>query len=105
MKTLKDRNTVKISVAAYEQMRDEIFQTALGDGAKQGIAICLIALERTLGWRKKRLERIVESADEILHWPDIFGKDVTGDDAIGYLRKEYGIDLDALDLEVKSDSN
>ena len=61
MKTLKDRNTVKISVAAYEQMRDEIFQTAL--------------------------------------------RDVTGDDAISYLRKEYNIDIDILDLEVKSDSN
>lgn len=34
MKTLKDRNTMKISVTAYEQMRDEIFQTALGDGAR-----------------------------------------------------------------------
>lgn len=105
MKALKDRNTVKISVTAYEQMRDEIYQVALADGAKQGVAICLIALEKMLGWRKKRLERIVESADEILHWPDIFGKDVTGDDAISYLRKEYGIDLDALDLEVKIDKN
>lgn len=105
MKTLKDRNTVKISVAAYEKMRDEVYQVALADGAKQGIAICLIALERTLGWRKKRLERIVESADEILHWPDIFGKDVTGDDAISYLRKEYDIDLDELEVNVKYDKN
>lgn len=103
MKTLKDRNTMKISVTAYEQMRDEIFQTALGDGAKQGIAICLIALERTLGWRKKRLERVVECANEILHWPDVFGKDVTGDDAISYLRKEYDIDIDELKIEVKYD--
>lgn len=103
MKTLADRNMVKISAATYKQMRDEIFQTALGDGAKQGIAICLIALERTFGWRKKRLERIVESADEILHWPDVFGKDVTGDDAISYLRKEYDIDIDELKIEVKYD--
>lgn len=98
MKALKDRNTVKISVTAYEQMRDEIYQVALADGAKQGVAICLIALEKMLGWRKKRLERVVENVDEILSWPDVFGKDVTGDDAISHLKNEYGIDLDELNM-------
>lgn len=96
---------MKISVTAYEQMRDEIYQVALADGAKQGIAICLIALEKMLGWRKKRLERVVENVDEILSWPDVFGKDMTCDDAISYLRKEYDIDLDELEVNVKYDKN
>ena len=38
--------------------------------------------------------------DDLLHLPQIFGHDVTAYDAIAYLRKTYGIDVDQLDVQV-----
>ena len=54
--------------------------------------------EQAFGWRKVRLERVYGVVDELLHLPQIFGHDVTADDAIAYLRKTYGIDVDRLDV-------
>ena len=45
MKARKDRYAVSISAQQYEQMRREATQDALRDGARQGIAVCMIALE------------------------------------------------------------
>lgn len=78
MKALKDRNTVKISVAAYEKM---------------------------LGWKRKRLARFTENVNELLQLPDIFGKYLTGGDVIDYMKKSYGIDIDELEVNVKYDKN
>ena len=94
MNTRKDRYAVRISESSYIEMQEQ----ALRDGAKQGIAVALVALEKALGWRKIRLERVYSVVDELLHLPQIFGHDVTADDAIAYLRKTYGIDVDQLDV-------
>ncbi len=94
MNTRKDRYAVRISEASYIEMQEQ----ALRDGAKQGIAVALVALEKAFGWRKVRLERVYSVVDELLHLPQIFGHDVTADDAIAYLRKTYGIDVDQLDV-------
>ena len=94
MNTRKDRYAVRISESSYIEMQEQ----ALRDGAKQGIAVALVALEKALGWRKIRLERVYGVVDE-LHLPQIFGHDVTADDAIAYLRKTYGIDVDQLDVQ------
>lgn len=99
MNTRKDRYAVRISESSYIEMQEQ----ALRDGAKQGIAIALVALEKAYGWRKVRLERVYSAVDELLHLPQILGRDVTADDAITYLRKAYGIDVDQLD--VQADAN
>ena len=96
MNTRKDRYAVRISEASYIEMQEQ----ALRDGAKQGIAIALVALEKAFGWRKIRLGRVYGVVDELLHLPQIFGHDVTADDAIAYLRKAYDIDVDQLDVQV-----
>ena len=95
MNTRKDRYAVRISESSYIEMQEQ----ALRDGAKQGIAVALVALEKALGWRKIRLERVYGVVDELLHLPQIFGHDVTADDAIAYLRKTYGIDVGRLDVQ------
>ena len=92
MNTRKGRYAVRISESSYIEMQEQ----ALRDGAKQGIAVALVALEKAFGWRKIRLERVYGVVDELL--PQIFGHDVTADDAIAYLRKTYGIDVDRLDV-------
>lgn len=95
MKARKERYTVAISETLYRDMQEQ----ALRDGAKQGIAVVLVALEKAFGWRKVRLERVYSVVDDLLHLPQIFGHDVTADDAIAYLRKTYGIDVDQLDVQ------
>ena len=79
MNTRKDRYAVRISESSYIEMQEQ-------------------ALEKAFGWRKVRLERVYGVVDELLHLPQIFGHDVTADDAIAYLRKTYGIDVDQLDV-------
>ena len=95
MNAKKNRYAARISEASYTEMQEQ----ALRDGAKQGIAVALVALEKVFGWRKIRLERVYGVVDELLHLPQIFGHDVTADDAIAYLRKTYGIDVDQLDVQ------
>lgn len=95
MKARKERYTVAISETLYWEMQEQ----ALRDGAKQGIAVALVALEKAFGWRKVRLERAYSVVDDLLHLPQILGRDVTADDAITYLRKTYGIDVDQLDVQ------
>lgn len=48
MNAKKDRYAVRISEASYTEMQEQ----ALRDGAKQGIAVELVALEKAFGWRK-----------------------------------------------------
>lgn len=68
---------------------------------KQGVALCLIALEKNFGWKKKRLERVFDGVGDLLQLPDIFGKEVTAEDVIQHLRKEFKIDIDELEMKVK----
>lgn len=96
MNAKKDHYAVRISESSYIEMQEQ----ALRDGAKQGIAVALVALEKAFGWRKVRLERVYSVVDDLLHLPQIFGHDVTADDVIAYLRKAYGIDVDQLDVQV-----
>lgn len=67
MKARKERYTVAISETLYRDMQEQ----ALRDGAKQGIAVALVALEKALGWRKVRLERVYSVVDDLLHLPQI----------------------------------
>lgn len=101
MKARPNRNLVKISVSDYERMRNEIYEEALVDGVKQGVALCLIALEKNSGWKKKRLERVFDGVGDLLQLPDIFGVEFTTEDAIQHLQKEFEIDIDRLEMKVK----
>lgn len=101
MKTIRDRYTVRISVADYEKMRDEIYKEALADGAKQGVAVCLRTLETVYQWKGKRLTVFTDNVNETLHTPAILGRDITGEDAINYLKDNYNIDLDSLKVDVE----
>lgn len=96
MNARKDRYAVRISEASYAEMQQE----ALQDGVKEGVAVMLVTLEKLLGWRRMRLTRVFDAMQEILLMPAMFGKDVTAEDAIRHLQKEYGIDVDKLEINV-----
>lgn len=100
MKARKDRYAVSISVQQYEQMHREAAQDALRDGARQGIAVCMMALEMAYGWRGKRLRAFCDEVDAVLHMPCIMGKDPTAAGAIDRIRDLYQIDLDKLEITV-----
>ena len=96
MNAKKDRYAVRVSEASYAEMQQE----ALQDGVKEGVAVMLVTLEKLLGWRRTRLTRVFDAMQEILLMPAMFGKDVTAEDAIKHLRKEYGVDVDKLEINV-----
>lgn len=96
MNARKDRYAVRISEASYAKMQQE----ALQDGVKEGVAVMLVTLEKLLGWRRTRLTRVFDAMQEILLMPAMIGKDVTAEDAIRHLRKEYGVDVDKLKINV-----
>lgn len=96
MKTRSERNTVKISVASYEKMRDEIATSALRDGVKQGIALALYTMMASYGWRRKRLHGLLDAIDDTLHMPDILGVTPTAESAIELLRERYHVDIDKI---------
>lgn len=100
MKTRRDRYTVPISVQSYEEMQRKIALSALRDGVLQGIAISMMALEMSYGWRRGRLTGFYYAVDEILHMPKIMGKDPTADGAIARMRDLYHIDLDKMEIDV-----
>lgn len=98
MKTIPERNTVKISVQKY----DEMCLKVLGEGAKQGICavLYLLSTDQKDKWGKKRLKELFDRANSLLQMPKILGNDVTGDDVIEYMKEMYGIDVDDLKVEV-----
>ena len=100
MKALRERYTVPISVASYEKMRDEAYLTALDSCVRQGIAICMMALEMDYGWRKGRLTRFYCAVDDMLHMPDMLGKEPTAGGAICRMRDVYHIDIDKLEIKI-----
>lgn len=100
MKSLRERYIVPISVASYEKMRNEVALDALESGARQGIAICMMALEMAYGWRKARLKGFYSAVDDMLHMPKILGKEPTADGAISRMKDRYHIDIDKLEIKI-----
>lgn len=101
MNCRRERFTVPVSVASYEKMRDAAYRQALKDGAQQGVAIALLALEKGYGWRKTRLHRMLDFVQEWMEMPEIFGTAVTGDDVIRYLNDQYHLDVERLKIDVE----
>ena len=85
----------------YTSVVNDIYKTALEDGVRQGIAACLLCLNMHYDWKEKRLSRFAGGAQDILKLPSVLGKDVDGNTVAEYLRNEFGIDIDELEMEVK----
>lgn len=98
MKTIPERYTVGISAQKY----DEMCLNMLGEGAKQGACavLYLLSTDQKDKWGKKRLTELFDRLNSLLQMPKIFGKDITGDDVIEYMKETYGIDADDLKVEV-----
>lgn len=85
----------------YTSVVNDIYKTALEDGMRQGIAACLLCLNMHYDWKEKRLSRFAGGVQDILKLPSVFGKDIDGNTVVEYLRNEFGIDIDELEMEVK----
>lgn len=98
MKTIPERNTVKISLQKY----DEMCLKVLEDGAKQGVCLILYLLSTSPKdkWGEKRLRELFDRANDFLQLPQTFLRDMTGDDVINYMKEKYGIDVDELKVKV-----
>lgn len=101
MNAFTKKNTIVLSPDEYVRATNDIYETALEDGARQGIAACLLCLNMHYDWKEKRLSRFAGGVQDILKLPSVLGKDVDGNTVAEYLRNEFGIDIDELEMEVK----
>ena len=101
MKARKERYTVAISETLYREM----LLKALMDGARQGVAAAMVALEKNQGYGKKRLQRVLDGIQDVFKMPAILGRELTAVDAITHLKQQYGIDVDALEIDVNLNCN
>lgn len=85
----------------YTSVVNDIYKTALEDGVRLGIAACLLCLNMHYDWKEKRLSRFTGGVQDILKLPSVLGKDIDGNTVVDYLRNEFGIDVDELEMEVK----
>ena len=94
MNAKKNRYAVRISETDCRKIQEQ----ALHDGAIQGIAVALVALDKVFGWRKARLKHAMDAIESMLML-SVFDMDITAADAVDYLRSEYDIDCDKLPIE------
>lgn len=85
----------------YTSVVNDIYKTALKDGVRQGIAACLLCLNMHYDWKEKRLSRFTGGVQDILKLPGAMDKDIDGNTVAEYLRNEFGINIDELEMEVK----
>jgi hypothetical protein len=101
MNALINKNVMVLSKGEYIKATNDIYKTALEDGVRQGIAACLLCLNMHYNWKEKRLSRFAGGVQDILKLPSVLGKDIDGNTVVEYLRNEFGIDIDELEMEVK----
>lgn len=95
------KNEIVLSPDEYAKATNDIYKTALEDGVRQGIAACLLCLNIHYDWKEKCLSRFAGGVQDILKIPSILGKDIDGNTVVEYLRNEFNIDIDELEMEVK----
>ena len=101
MNALTKKNTIVLTQDKYTSVANYIYKTALEDGVRQGIAACLLCLNMHYDWKEKRLSRFAGGVQDILKLPSVLGKDIDGNTVVEYLRNEFGIDIDEMEMEVK----
>jgi len=101
MNALINKNVMVLSKDEYIKATNDIYKTALEDGVRQGIATCLLCLNMHYDWKEKRLSRFAGGVQDILKLPSVLGKDIDGNTVAEYLRNEFGIDIDELEMEEK----
>lgn len=101
MNALINKNVMVLSKDEYIKATNDIYKTGLEDGVRQGIAACLLCLNMHYDWKEKRLSRFAGGVQDILKLPSVLGKDIDGNTVVEYLRNEFGVDIDELEMEVK----
>lgn len=100
MNTLVKKNAIVLSPDEYIKATNDIYKTALEDGVRQGIATCLLCLNMHYDWKEKRLSRFAGGVQDILKLPSVLGRDIDGNTVSEYLRNEFNVDIDELEMEV-----
>lgn len=85
-----------------KQARNEIYDDVCEDIVRQTIACCLFYLDKTYGFRKKRLSEVVQGIVSIMQLKP-FGKTIDAVQVMNYLQDQYDINLD--ELKVISNEN
>ena len=80
-----------------KKARSDIYDDVAEDIVRQTIACCLFYLDKTFGFREKRLKNVVSGIINFLELKP-FGKSLNAVDIMKYLKEEYNIDLDEINI-------
>lgn len=80
-----------------KQARDAIYDDVAEDIVRQTIACCLLYLNKTHGFGKKRLKDTMYGIVSLMQIKPL-GKDIKTVDVIEYLKGEYNLDIDELEV-------
>lgn len=80
-----------------KQARSDIYEDVANDIVSQTIACVLYYLDKTYGFRKKRLRSVVEGTQSIMS-TKVLGKGFDSVDVIGYMKDTYNIDLENINI-------
>lgn len=78
-----------------KQARSDLYDEVSEDVVRQTIACCLFYLDKTYGFREKRLRGVISGILDFLELKP-FGKEINSVTIIEYLKEQYGIDLDEM---------
>ena len=90
---------VRLTESQYHQLKVDITEDALRQGAVQGIAAVLLGLSRH-GFGQKRLTDALNWAQEILEFPAVFDRPLTADDVLDYLDDKFNLCPEDLTFKV-----
>lgn len=96
-----DDPVVRISESGYQQLKQQLVEEALREGAVQGVAAILAGMSRH-GYGKKRLQDALTWAQEVFSMPEVFSRTLTADDVLNYLKSSYDLKVDELRMNVQS---
>ena len=94
MKTRASRYLYQVSEESYKEMTFD----GLRDGYMQAVASVMYVLHKEYGFGKARLSKLWECLDDLNHMPAFFGKKMTGQDALDYIRERFEINIEDADI-------
>ncbi len=87
-----------------KRARNEIYDDVCEDLVRQTMACCLFYLDKTYGFRKKRLSEVMQGIISIMQLKP-FGKSIDSVQVIKYLKEQYGINMDELKVIADEEDN
>ena len=96
-------SALMLSKEAQKELSDFRVFLKVKDGVAQQTVAAMLYAYHLRGFRKKRLHEMYERVLSIINMPPVVGNQISGNDLIDFLTKEYGIDFDRINLKTETE--